>query len=74
MYHQVRTCSSSLTAARKDSSLRLPLVGARTWASEIASRGGLRCGPSGSGVGTRSPSFEGPASITRMTLAARLGD
>ena len=51
MYHQVRTCSSSLTAARKDSSLRLPLVGARTWASAIASRGGLRCGPSGSGVG-----------------------
>ena len=28
MYHQARTCSSSLTAARKLSSLRLPRVGA----------------------------------------------
>ena len=54
MYHQARTCSSSLTASRKLSSLRLPRVGARTCASAIASRGGLRCGPSGSGVGTRS--------------------
>ena len=54
MYHQARTWSSSLTAARKLSSLRLPRVGARTCASAIASRGGLRCGPSGSGVGTRS--------------------
>ena len=28
MYHQARTCSSSLTASRKPSSLRLPLLGA----------------------------------------------
>ena len=52
MYHQARTWSSPLTASRKDSSLRLPLVGARTRASAIASFGGLRCGPSGSGAGT----------------------
>ena len=54
MYHQARTWSSSLTASRKLSSRRLPRVGALTWASAIASRGGLRCGPSGSGAGTRS--------------------
>ena len=55
MYHQARTCSSSLTAPRKLSSLRLPRVGARTVASATASRGGLRAGPFGSGVGTASP-------------------
>ncbi len=54
MYHQARTCSSPLTASRKASSLRLPRVGARTLASAIASFGGLRCGPFGSGVGTAS--------------------
>src|SRR4051812_14679998 len=64
MYHQARTWSSSLTAVRKLSSLRLPRVGTLTLASAIASRGGLRCGPSGSGVGTRS-------SLTLPTLAAR---
>ena len=52
MYHQARTCSSPLTASRNCSSLRLPRVGARTCASAIASAGGLRFGPSGSGVGT----------------------
>src|SRR5215218_167782 len=52
MYHQARTCSSSFTASRKLSSLRLPRVGARTRASAIASLGGLRLGPSGSGAGT----------------------
>ena len=49
-----RTCSSALTASRKLSSLRLPRVGARTLASAIASCGGLRVGPCGSGVGTGS--------------------
>ena len=53
MYHQARTCSSPLTASRKLSSLRLPRVGARTFASAIASFGGLRVGPCGSGAGTR---------------------
>src|SRR3954471_11908463 len=52
MYHQARTCSSEFTASRKLSSLRLPRVGARTRASAIASFGGLRFGPSGSGAGT----------------------
>ena len=54
MYHQARTCSSALTPSRKPSSLRLPRVGARTWASAIASLGGFRAGPFGSGVGTAS--------------------
>src|ERR1044072_6710850 len=54
MYHQARTCASSLTAARKLSSFLLPRVGARTLASAIASLGGLRVGPCGSGVGARS--------------------
>ena len=54
MYHQARTCSSSLTASRKLSSLRFPRVGARTSASAIASFGGFRFGPFGSGVGTAS--------------------
>src|SRR4051794_34708888 len=52
MYHQARTCSSSFAASRKLSSLRLPRLGARTRASAIASLGGLRLGPSGSGAGT----------------------
>ena len=68
MYHQARTCSSSLTASRKPSSLRLPLLGARTRASAIASFGGLRRGPSGSGVGTRSSSL----TRDRMALACEL--
>src|SRR5947208_1910515 len=38
--------------ARKISSLRLPRVGARTFASATASFGGLRFGPAGSGAGT----------------------
>src|SRR3984885_13440496 len=54
MYHQARTWSSALTASRKPSSLRLPRVGARTLASAIASLGGLRAGPLGSGLGTGS--------------------
>ena len=54
MYHQVRTCSSPLTASRNLSSLRLPRVGALTLASAIASSGGLRLGPCGSGAGTAS--------------------
>ena len=54
MYHQARTCSSALTASRKLSSLRLPRVGARTLASAIASRGGLRAGPPGPGWEPRS--------------------
>src|SRR5215208_1699009 len=54
MYHQARTCSSPLTASRNPSSLRLPRLGARTLASAIASLGGLRVGPLGSGVGTAS--------------------
>ena len=58
MYHQARTCSSSFTAERKLSSLRLPRVGARTVASSIASASGLRVGPSGSGAGTRSSFIE----------------
>src|SRR3954469_6735457 len=74
MYHQARTWSSSLMAARNDSSLRLPRVGARTWASATASRGGFRCGPSAAGVGTRSlSSFLRPLPsllIVRPTLAA----
>src|SRR4051812_7685784 len=51
MYHQARTCSSLFAASRKLSSLRLPRLGARTRASAIASFGGLRFGPSGSGAG-----------------------
>ncbi len=54
MYHQPRTWSSALTASMKLSSRRLPRVGARTCASAIASRGGLRVGPLGSGAGTPS--------------------
>ena len=54
MYHQVRTWSSLLTASRKLSRRRLPRVGARTWASAIASRGGLRLGPSDLVSGTAS--------------------
>src|SRR3954467_1240611 len=64
MYHQARTCSSELTASRKLSSLRLPRLGARTRASAIASLGGLRFGPSGSGAGTFS-------SLTRRIVEAR---
>ena len=71
MYHQARTCSSSLTASRKLSSLRLPRVGARTRASAIASFGGLRLGPSGSGAGTAARSLAHPASLTRRTRSRR---
>ncbi len=42
MYHQERTRSSALTASRKSSSLRLPLVGACTLASATASLGERR--------------------------------
>src|SRR5436305_1276849 len=63
MYHQARTCSSSFTASRKLSSLRLPRVGTRTRASATASLGGLRFGPSGSGAGTFS-------SLTRRIVEA----
>src|SRR4051812_25516016 len=65
MYHQARTCSSELAASRKLSSLRLPRVGARTCASAIASCGGFRCGPPGSGAGTCS-------SLTRRIVDARV--
>src|SRR5262245_52661732 len=78
MYHQARTCSSPLTASRKDSSLRLPRVGARTFASAIASLGGLRCGPFGSGVGTASltavivgSTADGPGRGTRVRVKQR---
>ena len=73
MYHQARTCSSSLTASRKLSSLRLPRVGARTLASAIASRGGLRLGPLGSGVGTASliAGIVGEGSGTTRLFASR---
>ena len=67
MYHQARTCSSPLTASRKPSSLRLPRVGARTCASAIASFGGLRVGPSGSGVGNSLSSFDRAPIVGPMT-------
>ena len=74
MYQRARTWSSPLTASRKVSSLRLPLVGALTRASATASFGGLRCGPSGSGAGIRSSSLPSAgSSVTRLTLAAALG-
>src|SRR3954454_16587900 len=63
MYHQARTCSSLFAASRKLSSLRLPRLGARTRASAIASLGGLRFGPSGSGAGTFS-------SLTRLIVGS----
>src|SRR3954452_5664885 len=73
MYHQARTCSSALTASRTLSSLRLPRVGARTLASAIASRGGFRAGPFGSGVGTASLIArivgEGPGTTPRSTFS-----
>ena len=58
MYHQARTWSSPLTASRNPSSLRLPRVGARTFASAIASFGGLRLGRSDLESGT-APSSAG---------------
>ena len=68
MYHQARTWSSPLTASRKPSSLRLPRVGARTLASAIASRGGLRLAPSGPGAGI----FSSPA-FSSLLIAAIVG-
>ena len=50
MYHQARTWGSALTASRSASSLRLPRVGTRTWASSTASFGGFRRGFSGAGA------------------------
>ena len=73
MYHHVRTCSSSLTAWRNVSSLRFPRVGARTFASAIASRGGLRVGPCDGGAGTRSPLMPASSHLARPTRR-RFGD